>query len=163
MTITVQNSSEIKNVQGESRNGNVKPVFCIDTGEVFASVTDAAIAANANPSTMSWCLTQRQKTCKGKRYCYLSKVTEHLDEISESMRERETKVKAYDELIAELKDAEPVTKAIEVHEEPVFKVTEKPAVIYKAPETRKAKHNPLQKAREMINRGSNIISLFRAI
>ena len=163
MTITVQNSSEIKNVQGIPRNANAKPVFCIDTGEVFASVTDAAISAGAHLSTMVWNLTERQKTCKGKRYCYLSKVTEHLDEISESMRERETKVKAYDELVAQLKDAEPVTKAIEVHEEPVTKVIEKPVVIYKAPETRKAKHNPLQKAREMINRGSNIISLFRAI
>ena len=163
MTITVQSASEIKNVRGESRNTNAKPVFCIDTGEVFASVTDAAIAANANPSTMSWCLTERQKTCKGKRYCYLSKVIEHLDEISECMRVRETKVKAYDKLIAELKDAESTTKAIEVHEEPVFKVTEKPAVIYKAPEIRKAKHNPVRKAKEMINRGSKIVSLFKAI
>ena len=162
MTITVQSASKIKNVRGESRNTNAKPVFCIDTGEVFASVTDAAIAANANPSTMSWCLTERQKTCKGKRYCYLSKVTEHLDEISECMREREIKVKAYDELVAQLKDAEPVTKAIEVHNEPVFKATEKPAVIYKAPKTHKA-NNTLRKARQMINRGNKIVSLFRAI
>lgn len=79
------------------------------------------------------------------------------------MREREIKVKAYDELVAQLKDAEPTTKAIEVHDEPVFKVTEKPAVIYKAPEIRKAKHNPVRKAKEMINRGSKIVSLFRAI
>lgn len=162
MTITVQNASEIKNVRGELRNTNAKPVFCIDTGEVFASVTDAAIAANANPSTMSWCLTERQKTCKGKRYCYLSKVTEHLDEISECMREREIKVKAYDELVAQLKDAESTTKAIEVHNKPVFKATEKPAVIYKAPKTHKT-NNTLRKARQMINRGSKIVSLFKAI
>lgn len=52
MTVKIQNSSEIK-AEGIHRNANAKPVICLDTGEVFASVTDAAIAANANPSTMS--------------------------------------------------------------------------------------------------------------
>lgn len=141
MTITVQNASEIKNVQGMPRNTNAKPVFCIDTGEVFASVTDAAVSVNANPSTMSWCLTERQKTCKGKRYCYLSKVIEHLDEIAECMRERETKLKAYDELVKQQSESKPI--------EPVIKVVEKPVIIYKAPETRKV-NNPLRKAKEII-------------
>ena len=98
MEITIHNESKAK-VEGLRRNANAKPVFCIDTGEVYSSVTDAAEAIGVHTSTLVWALTGRQKTCKGKRYCYVSHITEHLDEIANKMRERETKVQAYDEMI----------------------------------------------------------------
>ena len=162
MKITVQNASEIKNVQGEPRNANAQPVVCLDTGEVFASSLDAAADAGVHPSTMSWHLTGRQKTCKGKRYCRLSQLNEYLDELLSNMRTSYTKANECDELMAQQSCTEPVTKAIEVHEEPVLKATEKPAVVYKAPEVRK-RNSPLRKAKEMIDRGGKIVSLFRAI
>lgn len=111
MTVKIQNASEITNVQGMPRNRNAKPVICLDTGEVFASARDAAESAGAHPSTMSWALTERQNTCKGKRYCYLSKVTEHLDELTTNIQTMSEKAKKYDELVArkddEIKTPEP--------------------------------------------------------
>jgi hypothetical protein len=100
MTVKIQNASEITNAQGMPRNRNAKPVICLDTGEVFASARDAAESAGAHPSTMSWALTERQNTCKGKRYCYLSKVTEHLDELTTNIQAMSEKAKKYDELVA---------------------------------------------------------------
>ena len=162
MTITVQNASEIKNAQSMPRNKNAKPVICLDTGEVFASATDAAEANGVTIYSISVNCLGKSMHSNGKRFCYIKDVNEHLDELTNVLQNLSDKANKYDELIVQLKDAEPVTKAIEVHEEPV-KVTEKPAVIYKAPETRKAKHNPMRKAKEMINRGSKIVSLFKAI
>lgn len=163
MTITVQNASEIKNAQGMPRNANAKPVICLDTGEVFASATDAAKANGVTIYSISVNCLDKSMHSNGKRFCYIKDVNEHLDELTNVLQNLSDKANKYDELVVQLKDAEPTTKAIEVHEEPVTKVIEKPAVIYKAPETRKAKHNPVRKAKEMINRGSKIVSLFRTI
>lgn len=159
MKITVHETSEINNIQGKPRNANAQPVVCLDTGEVFASSLDAAADAGVHPSTMSWHLTGRQRTCKGKRYCRLSQLNEYLDELLSNMRTNYTKANECDEPIVQQSCTEPVTKAIEVHEKPVIKATEKPAVVYKAPEIHKAKHNPLRKAKEMIKR-NKIVSLF---
>lgn len=99
MTVYIQNAS-IVNAEGTRKNRNSKPVLCITTGEVYASATDAAEVLGVTPSAMSWVLTGRTNTCKGKRFCYISKVTEHLDEITECMRIREAKAAAYDEMTA---------------------------------------------------------------
>lgn len=109
MNITVHNKSEIT-AQGVPRNRNAKPVICLDTGEVFTSARDAAESAGAHPSTICWALTERQNTCKGKRYCYLSKVTEHLDELTTNIQAMSEKAKKYDELIARKDDATEMPK-----------------------------------------------------
>lgn len=93
-TVKIQGKSEITAI-GKHGNGNAKPVFCIDTGEVFASVTDAAEAAGANTTTMTWCCTKRQNTCKGKRYCFVSDVSEHISEMAELIR----KANEYDKIM----------------------------------------------------------------
>jgi hypothetical protein len=100
MTITIQKTSTVK-TEGTRINGNCKPVLCITTGEIFSSASDAAEAMGVCASAMSWILTGRAKTCKGKRFCYVANVTEHLDEIAECMRAREQKVAAYNELMAQ--------------------------------------------------------------
>ena len=162
MKITVQNASEIKNAQGEDRNKNAKPVICLDTGEVFSSATDAAKANGVTIYSISVNCLGKTMRSNGKRFCYIKDVNEHLDELTTVLQNLSDKANKYDKLVMQLKDAEPVTKAIEVHDEPIFKVTEKPAVVYKAPEVHKA-NSPLSKAKEMISRGSNIISFFKAI
>ena len=106
MTVTIQHESEIK-AQGIHRNRNAKPVICLDTGEVFTSATDAAEAAGAHLSTMVWNLTERQKTCRGKRYCYLSKLNEHLDEFTDTVQVLYEKANKYDELVARKDDEKP--------------------------------------------------------
>lgn len=99
-TITVQNTSSVK-ATGEHFNGNAKPVFCITTGEVFASVTDAAKAVGSSQNNLSAHLAGITSHCKGKRFCFISKVTEHLDEIAIEFRIRNAKVAAYDKILAE--------------------------------------------------------------
>ena len=99
-TVKVQGESEMKAL-GHHTAKNAKPVFCISTGEVFTSVYDAAESVGASNSSMSWALTQRMKTCKGKRWCFISEIPEHLEEIANNMRAREIKVKEYDKIIAE--------------------------------------------------------------
>ena len=100
MKITVTNESKV-NATGEHFNGNAKPVYCISTGEIFASVTDAAKAIGSSTNNLSAHLTGITAHCKGKRLCYLSKVTENLDEIASEFRIRNEKVAAYDKFLAE--------------------------------------------------------------
>ena len=99
MIVNIQNKSEIK-VEGTRNNGNCKPVYCITTGEIFASATDAAEAIGVTPSALSWVLTGKSNTCQKKRFCYVSKIAEHLDEIADVNRSRTSKITAYDEAMA---------------------------------------------------------------
>ena len=98
MIVNIQNKSEIK-AEGNRTNGNCKPVYCITTGEIFASATDAAEAIGVTQGAISWVLTGKANTCKKKRFCYVSKIAEHLDEIAEVNRSRTSKINAYDEII----------------------------------------------------------------
>jgi hypothetical protein len=100
MTINIQKATNV-NAVGIHFNGNSKPVFCITDGSVYASVTDAAIKVGVDASVMSNAVRGRSKTCKGKRYCFISEVMHHLDEISENINARNAKVEAYDAMVAE--------------------------------------------------------------
>jgi hypothetical protein len=99
-TIRIHNATHI-NAEGNHTRGNAKAVFCITTGDIYASVTDAAESLGCTPSSVSWAITNRMKTCKGLRFCPVSKITEYLEEIAEYARARQTKVTAYDAIIAE--------------------------------------------------------------
>ena len=84
--INIQNEANIK-AKGELNCHRCKPVICIDTGEVFTSCADAAEHAGVHISTVSACCTGKIRTANGKRYCYLSRVTENLDSIVTRLRE----------------------------------------------------------------------------
>jgi hypothetical protein len=98
-TIRIHNVSNI-NAEGTRTNGNCKAVFCITTGEVYASARDAAEIIGCNPSNVSWAATGRMNTCKGLRICYIADIIEHLDEIASIARERNNKVVEYNKIIA---------------------------------------------------------------
>lgn len=100
MTINIQKCSNVT-VVGHHNHKNCKPVYCIDTGEMYASAIDAAAANGVTHPSMSNALTGKNKTCNGKRFCYISKIMEHLEEITEANRIRAEKVAAYDAIIAE--------------------------------------------------------------
>lgn len=100
MTINIRRATNVTAV-GYHTNGNSKPVFCITDGAVYASVTDAAEKIGVDPSTMSSAVTGKTGNCKGKRYCFVANVMEHLDEISENLKNRNEKIAAYDAIIAE--------------------------------------------------------------
>lgn len=85
-TINIQNEANIK-AEGKLNCHRCKPVICIDTGEVFTSCADAAEHAGVHISTISACCIGKIRTANGKRYCYLSRVTESLDSIVTRLRE----------------------------------------------------------------------------
>lgn len=84
--INIQNEANIK-AKGEHTQKSAKPVICIDTGDVYASTTDAAESAGVHVTTMSAVCLGKIRTANGKRYCYLSRVTESLDSIVTRLRE----------------------------------------------------------------------------
>ncbi len=85
-TINIQNEANIK-AEGKLNSRHCKPVICLETGEVFSSVTDAAEAIGCAPNNLSIHLTGKLRTIKGKHFCYLSRVNESLDAIVTRLRE----------------------------------------------------------------------------
>ena len=100
-TIKIHNESTAS-AEGSRSNGNCKPVFCIDTGKVYASVADCAEEIGSDCGSLSRAIRGARgvKTCKGKRYCFVSDIMSHLNEISESITVRETKASAYEAITA---------------------------------------------------------------
>lgn len=96
ITITKQANAQ---AIGHRSNGNCKPVICITTGAIYASATDAAEKLGVSQSVLSLAASGKLRTCKGKRYCYVSQVMQYLDEICENTRIREEKVAAYDKIV----------------------------------------------------------------
>lgn len=109
MTINIRRATNVT-ATGRHVNKNSKPVFCITDGAVYASVSDAAESLKVDNSTMSCAVTGKSKTCKGKRYCFISDVMEYLDEISENLRIRNEKVVAYDAMVAKSEAAKNLEK-----------------------------------------------------
>ena len=83
--ITIQNEATIK-ASGKLSTGRCKPIVCIETGEVFTSMTDAAETYGVHIVNISNTVRGVQRTCKGKHFCYLSQSLEHLDPIMERLR-----------------------------------------------------------------------------
>lgn len=97
-----------------SNNRNCKPVFCITTGEVFPSLTDAAAMNNVTVSAMSLATSKKNKICKGKRFCLVSELSMHeLTELAEAMRTSAEKAAKYDAIIAEKNHKAEVIKRLE--------------------------------------------------
>lgn len=134
-TINIQNYAEI-NAEGKLNNRHCKPVICLETGEVFTSVTDAAEKIGGSAQNLSTHLTGKRRSFAGKHFCYLSRATESLDAIVTRLRETSTmeedakKWRAYQaeqEAIrkAEEKRLEDERKAKEAYETAVAKAAEK--------------------------------------
>lgn len=85
-TVNIQNYANI-NAKGEVNSRHCKPVICLETGDVFTSVADAAKAIGCYGPDMSSHLTGKKRAIKGKHFCYLSRATESLDMIVTRLRE----------------------------------------------------------------------------
>ena len=83
--IVINNKATV-NANGKLNSGNCKPVICLDTGEVYTSVTDAAEKNGTRLCNMSQVVCGKIKTTGGKRFCLLSELNEHLDEMSTNMQ-----------------------------------------------------------------------------
>ena len=96
MTINIQKCSNVT-VNGTHKSRNCKAVYNITTGQIYASVVDAANALNVSQGAVSFALDDENiRTCKGMRLCFLSKMMEHLEEINQANIVRMEKVAAYD-------------------------------------------------------------------
>ena len=122
-TINMQHEANIQ-AEGKLNSKHCKPIICIETGEVFSSVTDAAECAEVTITMMSGHLGGYYRSVKGKHYCYLSRVNESLNTILTRLRETSAieedakKWKAYEaeqeaKRIAEQKRQEAIAKAKE--------------------------------------------------
>lgn len=85
-TINMQHEANIQ-AEGKLNSKHCKPIICIETGEVFSSVTDAAECAEVTTTMMSGHLGGYYRSVKGKHYCYLSRVNESLNTILTRLRE----------------------------------------------------------------------------
>ena len=64
-----------------------KPIICIETGETFVSITDAAEHIGVCKSNLSKHLCGNLRSVKGKHYCYMTRSVESLDAIVTRLRE----------------------------------------------------------------------------
>lgn len=99
-TLNIHNETNI-NANGTRTQRNCKPVICIDTGEVFSSVTDAAEHFGSTVYSVSNCVRGKQKTVKGKRFCFLSKATENLSELTSQIAQLSEDARRWREYQAE--------------------------------------------------------------
>jgi septal ring factor EnvC (AmiA/AmiB activator) len=123
-TINIQHEANIQ-AKGIHTHKNNKSVICLETGEVWVSVLDTAKDIGCHPSNLILHLQGKQRHCKGKHYCYLSRVNESLDAIVTRLRETsamEEKARAYDAIMAE---QEAIRKAEEERIEAERKAEEK--------------------------------------
>ena len=123
-TINIHNNANI-NAKGRFNSSHCKPVICIETGEVFTSVDDAARHAALPATNLSTHLTGKRKHFGGKHYCYLSKATDNLDAIMNRLRETsamEEDARKWREYQAE---QERIRKEEEMRQEEIRKAKEK--------------------------------------
>lgn len=113
-TVRIHNAANI-NAEGSRTNANCKAVFCITTGEVYASSRDAAEIIGCSQGNVSWAATGRMRTCKGLRLCYLANIAEHLDEIASVARERNVKVVEYNKIVTREDERRKAAEAAEKH------------------------------------------------
>lgn len=98
-------------VIGTSTHGLRKRVLCITTGEMFASVKDAAEYYGINKCNIARVCREEgyYKTAKGKRFCYIGGGTntdDHLEEIVKKIKKNEEvdpeiriKAEKYDKIV----------------------------------------------------------------
>lgn len=99
MTIKINKTANI-NAIGHHTNGNCKPTVRLAPFAIYASATDAAERNNVTAGAISLVCNKKSKYCKGKRYCYLEDLMEHLDEINDELNAQYTKAEAYDAIVA---------------------------------------------------------------
>jgi hypothetical protein len=124
--INIQNEANIK-AEGKLNNNHCKPVICVNNGKVFTSMTDAAEYAGVSGPTMVTHLQGKTRTCRGKHFCYLSKVTENLDSIVTRLRETAAVEEDAKRWQAYQAEQEAIRKAEEKRQAEIAKAAEKVA------------------------------------
>lgn len=115
MTITIKNRAII-NAEGTHSNGHCKEVFCKTTGKFYTSLSDAAHSVNGSVGTMSCAMKHKNGVYKGKKWCYVSDIEAHLDDIATDIRANIEKVLAYDALMTKKEEIKREEAILAEHE-----------------------------------------------
>lgn len=102
-TITIHERATAS-AQGKKNSKHCKPVLCIDTGEIFSSVFDAAEHFGVSACNVSMACNGKLKTSAGKRFCFVAKTSENIDIIVSRIKANDeilAKAAAYDAMMAE--------------------------------------------------------------
>lgn len=102
------------NAHGTHTNKNSKPVFGITDGIIYASVTDAAEAIGISVGDMSKALS-RNKLVRGRKFCFIAEINNHLEEISSHINTQRPKAIAYDDMMARKEEARRANESFERH------------------------------------------------
>ena len=140
--ITLTSETTI-DANGMQRTKNAKPVFCISTGEVYASATDAAEANGVSVYAISVCCLGKVRTSCGKRWCYIKDIEKHLEEISINTQERNAEASAYREIMCKKHAVENAKAEYEKHQANYDKLQQKLTAEYEALAEAKAKYEAL--------------------
>ena len=137
--ITLQVSKDAKAIAiGEDRK-NAKPVLCIDTGLIYASLTDAAEDVGVTVTALSSCLRGKTNSCKGMSWCFVKESANHIEDITGRIRQANAEAEdAKDEKDA-LKEYRRYTKELFTLREKETKLKQELAEVARMIE--QAKHN----------------------
>lgn len=125
--IVIQRKAIIRG-KGKSYSGNTNAVLCITTGDVFTSCHDAANHADVTSGFMSNVCRGNSQSAKGKRYCYVKDINEHLDEVAESIR----KANMYDEFMTKEEKRKELVANVEHWESETKRIDDEIAMLFKA-------------------------------
>ena len=109
--IIIQQKSVVKG-KGKRGNRNTNAVLCLSTGKVYTSCLDAAEDNNSTQGHMSYVCNHKGRTAKGKKFCYVKDINEHLDEVANAIYKANmyddmmTKEEKRNELLTNLKNLE---------------------------------------------------------
>ena len=116
--ITLQVSKDAKAIAiGEDRK-NAKPVLCIDTGLIYASLTDAAEDVGVTVTALSSCLRGKTNSCKGMSWCFVKESANHIDDITGRIRQANAEAE-------DAKDEKDVLKEYRRYTKELFTLREK--------------------------------------
>lgn len=104
MSTIIIHEQATASAKGIKNNKHCKPVLCIDTGEIFSSVFDAAEHFGVSACNVSMACNGKLKTSSGKRFCFVAKTSENIDAIVERIKANDdivAKAAAYDAWLAE--------------------------------------------------------------
>jgi hypothetical protein len=123
MTIKINRTANI-NAIGHHSHSNSKPVVRIAPFAIYASLTDAAEQNDCTIGAISVVCNKHYKYCKGVRYCWLSDLMEHLDEITDGLNAQKTKADAWDAMLAKQKAEKEAREKYTQHKTNVEKLRE---------------------------------------
>lgn len=110
--IILQVSKDAKTIAiGEDRK-NAKPVLCIDTGLIYASLTDAAEDIGVSVTALSSCLRGKTNSCKGMAWCFVKESANHIEAITDRIQQSNAEVEDAKDNMDALKEYRRYTKEL---------------------------------------------------